>query len=121
MGLFDEKVRTAIYNIDDIKKIMVDTDGLLTRAKDSLSQEDFESVIQYCGRCRLLLSQCGQILDKVSVVASNQARELVIGGFQPRENTLGNTDIRKNDSENVISDILGGKIKNVKQLAQRLS
>ena len=123
MGLFNEKIRLAFDTIDGLKRDLVTVDRWLSSIRDSLSQEDFETVIERSSEARMLIGKCARELDKISVVASNQFRDNVIAGFQPRETMLGNgsRDIAKSDSENLIGDILKGRVRNAKQIMDRVS
>ena len=122
MGIFSDKLRYALNAVDEDKKNLVSADGLLSSIREGISQENFDDMIKKSAQCRMLLSKCMQMLDKISIIASNELRDSIIGGYQPRETTLGgqNRDIAKSaSSDGLISKILEDK-HNVRKVMERL-
>jgi hypothetical protein len=124
LGIFSDKLRFALNAVDEDKKNLVSADGLLSSIREGISQESFDIVIKKSAECRMLLSRCMQVLDKISIIASNELRDSVIGGYQPRETMLGGQnrkDITKsNSAEDLVDRVLSGEIKSGYDIAKAL-
>ena len=109
---FDEKTKYALNAIDTAKKNLVTVDSWLMAIREAISEESYENAIIGCGKSRLKLSQSMQLIDKISVIASNENRESVIAGYSPRETTLGSRqDISKCDNDvDLIKSVVRGKV-----------
>jgi hypothetical protein len=116
LAVNSESNADLVNTIHAIKQNLLEVDRWLTSCKLALENDEWSEARLGIGRCRMRLVESIQKIDKLSNNISNVERVESIG-YRP-EKTQGG-DVKKSAANNLISDILEGRV-NARQAAARL-
>jgi hypothetical protein len=115
----DEKAVDYIGTIEQVKQNLILVDRWMSNLKMAVDCGEFEDERNALAQSRMKLVECLQKVDKLLVGVINEERFNTIG-FRPL--TLGGNskEIAKSDSDDLVSRILRGEIKNGRTIAKVL-